>query len=278
MSCVDACKVCFQKYADFSGRARRSEFWGFCLANFLIELVLGLVSALLAGTGEAGALAGYALPSLYSLAVFLPSLAVTVRRLHDTDRSGAYILMSLIPLAGPIILLIAYCTESSLGENRYGPSPKGTRLAEPAAAVYQPPVQAAPAYRPAPLPETVYEPAETLPAQQTRGVSLRKEETRTLVCVEGELKGQRYTLHPGGVAVIGRDLKACNVALPANAPGVSRVHCKVSFDGMNAVITDLDSSYGTYVDGYKLNPGMPTTLHRGLAIDIGGRGNRFTLT
>ena len=108
---------CWKKYVEFSGRARRQEFWMFALFNFLASLATGIVDAIL-GTG--GMLNG-----LYSLAVLIPSFAVTARRLHDTDRSGWWQLIALIPLIGFIILLVFLCSDSKPGENRFGANPKG---------------------------------------------------------------------------------------------------------------------------------------------------------
>ena len=108
---------CWKKFADFNGRARRQEYWMFALFNFIASVVLQVVDGIL---GTAGALAG-----LYSLAVLIPSLAVTARRLHDTDRSGWMMLISLIPLVGAIVLLVFLCSDSKPGENRFGANPKG---------------------------------------------------------------------------------------------------------------------------------------------------------
>jgi pSer/pThr/pTyr-binding forkhead associated (FHA) protein len=77
--------------------------------------------------------------------------------------------------------------------------------------------------------------------------------------------------------VIGRDKSKCSVVFPDQTPGVSGVHCKISFDGKNATITDLQSSYGTFVDGKKLMPNSATQLHRGLVIMLGSKHNLFTL-
>ena len=100
---------------------------------------------------------------------------------------------------------------------------------------------------------------------------------RVLVGVEGPLKGQRFTIEKGKAIYVGRDKSKCKVLFPDKTPGVSNLHCKISFDGKTATITDLKSSYGTAVDGKALTPNTPTTLHRGLSIDIGSKSNRFTL-
>lgn len=107
---------CFKKYADFSGRARREEFWMFCLFNAIAGIVLTVLDCVLGARLFTG---------LYNLAVILPSIAVMARRLHDTNRSGWLQLVALIPLAGFIILLYFACCDSQPGENRYGANPKG---------------------------------------------------------------------------------------------------------------------------------------------------------
>jgi len=122
-----------KQYLDFSGRARRREYWMFVLVNVVIVIVLSVIDTLL-GTGGFRATAGggsfYAanslglLSGLYTLAVLLPSIAVTVRRLHDTDRSGWWILLGFIPIIGGIILLVFYVLEGTRGPNRFGPDPK----------------------------------------------------------------------------------------------------------------------------------------------------------
>ncbi|WP_424767616.1 DUF805 domain-containing protein [Paenibacillus sp. sgz302251] len=104
-----------KNYVGFQGRARRKEYWMFVLFSFIISLVLTIVEAV---TGMPAVLTG-----LYSLAILLPSLAVSVRRLHDTGRSGWWLLISLIPLVGGIILLVFMCLDSE-ENNKYGPNPK----------------------------------------------------------------------------------------------------------------------------------------------------------
>ena len=108
---------CWKKYAEFAGRARRQEFWMFVLFNCLASVALGVVDGILGTNGGLG--------GLYSLAVLIPSLAVSVRRLHDTDRSGWWILVNIIPLIGCIIYLVFLCSDSKPGENRFGANPKG---------------------------------------------------------------------------------------------------------------------------------------------------------
>jgi uncharacterized membrane protein YhaH (DUF805 family) len=111
-----------KKYAVFSGRARRAEYWYFVLFNLIIVIVLSLIDTLL---GTFNVMRGVGLLSgLYGLAVLIPSLAVTVRRLHDIDRTGWWILINLVPLIGTIVLLVFALTPGTPGSNRYGPDPK----------------------------------------------------------------------------------------------------------------------------------------------------------
>jgi uncharacterized membrane protein YhaH (DUF805 family) len=109
-----------KQYVDFEGRARRSEFWFFQLFNFLINL--GLIFLIFLTGNKHSPLNG--LSFIYSLAVFLPSLAVSVRRLHDIDRSGWWLLIAFIPFVGAIVLLIFDFTEGTSGPNNFGADPK----------------------------------------------------------------------------------------------------------------------------------------------------------
>lgn len=111
-----------KKYAVFSGRARRKEYWYFFLINIVVSIILGFVDGL---TGSFDAEAGMGLlGGIYSLIVLIPSIAVTVRRLHDTTHSGWWIFISLIPLIGLIVLLIFTVQDSKPGDNQYGVYPK----------------------------------------------------------------------------------------------------------------------------------------------------------
>ncbi|MFI2811853.1 MULTISPECIES: DUF805 domain-containing protein [Microbulbifer] len=111
-----------QKYAVFRGRARRKEYWYFVLFNILISLVLGAVDS---ATGMFHPETGLGTVSgIYALLVLVPSIAVTVRRLHDTGRSGWWFLLALIPVLGTIVLLVFMLLDSEPGRNEYGTNPK----------------------------------------------------------------------------------------------------------------------------------------------------------
>jgi uncharacterized membrane protein YhaH (DUF805 family) len=107
-----------RKYAVFAGRARRKEYWVFELAHFPIIAALVFVGKIVRTTNLG------LLPSLYILAVVIPSVASLVRRLHDTNRSGWWLFINLVPLVGPFILLSFTLTNGNAGENRFGPDPK----------------------------------------------------------------------------------------------------------------------------------------------------------
>lgn len=113
------------KYAQFDGRARRKEYWYFALTSFIIYLIL-YIPAIIGLIIESSLLTylGMTLYVVFALAIFIPSLAVLVRRLHDTEKSGWFILISLIPFVGGIILIVFLFTEGTKGPNKYGEDPK----------------------------------------------------------------------------------------------------------------------------------------------------------
>lgn len=118
-----AIKACFSKYVTFSGRASRSEFWWFILFIVIGNFVLGIVDLSLFGRSAGGDSISI-LGGLFSLAVFLPSIAVGVRRLHDVDKSGWWYLLALIPLVGGLILIVFFFIHRGTpGANRFGEDP-----------------------------------------------------------------------------------------------------------------------------------------------------------
>ncbi|MBP3879384.1 MAG: DUF805 domain-containing protein [Lachnospiraceae bacterium] len=117
MSFTDAIKSCFNNYANFNGRARRSEYWYFFLFYAVISIVL---SALARNSSIFSFISG-----IFSLALLVPNLAVSIRRLHDIGRSGWYYLISFIPVVGQIIMIVWFCQDSVPGTNMYGMNPKG---------------------------------------------------------------------------------------------------------------------------------------------------------
>jgi uncharacterized membrane protein YhaH (DUF805 family) len=112
-----------KNYAGFSGRARRAEYWQFALFNAIALVALFVIDLAIKTT----------IPYLlYTLAVIVPGLAVAVRRLHDTGRSGWWLLIGLVPLVGAIVLLVFACLDSEAGENKYGANPKAPAFGVPA--------------------------------------------------------------------------------------------------------------------------------------------------
>lgn len=220
MGMGSAIKSVFVNYMNFEGRARRSEFWYFSLFSFLVSCALAFL---------------FPINIVWSLAVLVPSLAVTWRRLHDIGKSGAYAAFALIPIVGAIFLII-WCTEDSQpGDNQYGKNPKGEYGAQ------QPYSSAA-----APV-------ADCLLAVQ---------------CLSGPLQGQVYRLSRQGLT-IGTEV-GCTIRFPAGTPGVSRRHCEIVFQQGVPVLTDLGSSYGTTLaDGKRLPPHYPERISAGTRFYVG---------
>ncbi|WP_025618281.1 DUF805 domain-containing protein [Salinispora cortesiana] len=115
MSFGDAIRSALTQYVGFSGRARRSEYWWF----YLFTVILGFAGGILNGVLETSFVS-----VIVGLALLLPSLAVGVRRLHDTGRSGWFLLLGLIPFIGFVVLLVFFVQDSKPGPNRFGPNPK----------------------------------------------------------------------------------------------------------------------------------------------------------
>lgn len=120
MSFKQAVSSVFHNYANFSGRARRSEYWYFVLFNLIVGVVLGIIDTML---GEDTLLVSV-ISGVFSLAVLVPSLAVCWRRLHDIGKAGAWWFLVFVPLVGAIILVIWFAKDTQPGENQYGPDPK----------------------------------------------------------------------------------------------------------------------------------------------------------
>ncbi|HYY11459.1 MAG TPA: DUF805 domain-containing protein [Kineosporiaceae bacterium] len=123
MSFQDAIRTCLtQKYATFSGRGRRSEFWFFYLFTIIVAIVASIIDGILGTKTSSGS---GIIGGITSLALIVPQLAAGSRRLHDTGRSGWLQLLALIPIIGWIILIVWYASDSK-PDNQYGPNPKGS--------------------------------------------------------------------------------------------------------------------------------------------------------
>ncbi|MBY8604133.1 DUF805 domain-containing protein [Burkholderia arboris] len=122
MGFSEAVRTVLNKYATFEGRARRSEYWYFTL----LSVILSIAAQVIGGGGRNGGLITLLLLGvlcLISLALLIPGIAVSVRRLHDTGRSGWFLLIALIPLVGGILLLVWMCSRGTEGPNRFGADP-----------------------------------------------------------------------------------------------------------------------------------------------------------
>ena len=116
--------ICLSKFADFSGRARRREYWTFALVNCLIALLL-LILGLAFGEDSP---ASNIMVTIFYLIMLVPNLSVSVRRLHDIGKSGWWLFIGLIPLVGSLLLLVWSLMDSEEGENQYGENPKGGKV------------------------------------------------------------------------------------------------------------------------------------------------------
>lgn len=111
----------WKNYVNFTGRSRRTAYWMFVLFNVLAIILANVIDNVLGLAGDGG----YGpLSMIYGLAVFLPGLALAIRRLHDTGRSGWWMLISFLPLIGLIVLIVFFVQDSQPGSNQYGPNPK----------------------------------------------------------------------------------------------------------------------------------------------------------
>lgn len=120
-----------KRYADFNGRSQRKEYWMFMLLNIIVMFGLGIIGGILgafspdaSGGMSFGGSLMFGLIGIYALAVFIPSLAVQVRRFHDQDKSGWFVLIGFIPYIGGLIVFVFMCLDGTKGKNRFGDDPK----------------------------------------------------------------------------------------------------------------------------------------------------------
>lgn len=218
-----------RKYAQFDGRSRRKEYWYFMLFYYCVVLAFSLLSVVVLGL---------ILLNIFVLAMFIPCLAVTVRRLHDIGRSGVWMLIGLVPVLGWVLLVIWLCQESEPGDNRYGPNPLGQKAAYRSHA--QKPVVS--------------------------------QGTLAIKCVSGTLRGHTYRIGSEGI-VLGR-APNCAVRYGEGVPGISNQHCCVRQERGVPVLIDLNSRYGTWLEnGKKLPPNYPEYLSVGSKFYLGSPSN-----
>lgn len=263
MNFSDAVRVCMSKYVDFKGRARRSEYWNFALFGIILGVLLVILNILL--------LVPLPLPLIGSIALFLPSLSSTVRRLHDTSKSGLFVLIGLIPVIGTIILIILLCVDSDPGENAYGPNPKETHQRN---VVRTPPRASSSPAQAQPLP-VQSNPQQALPPAP-RPYIPPQSSSHVVTCISGPLQGTTVPISQGTLT-FGRDT-ACDVTFPATTPGVSQNHLRLTADAGRLFLMDLGSTYGTYLaDGTKLYPGQQHEVRPNTQFFLGSQQVGFTV-
>lgn len=130
MGMIEYFKLAINRYSDFEGRSRRSEYWYFVLAQFVLSLGVGIVIGLVGAMSNSLAMLSLAVYVIASLALIVPGIAVAIRRMHDLGYSGWMLLIGLIPFLGGFVLLYFMCTEGEPGANKWGPNPKA--VAQPA--------------------------------------------------------------------------------------------------------------------------------------------------
>lgn len=112
-----------RQYAQFNGRARRKEYWWFSLFAALASIPLSVIDMLVMGADRIAAVGIGPFTGIFALALVIPSIAVSIRRMHDLGRSGWWLLIGLVPLIGGLVLLVWYCSRGTIGSNRFGLDP-----------------------------------------------------------------------------------------------------------------------------------------------------------
>lgn len=238
MNFMDAIEHVFVNYANFNGRARRSEYWYFQLFRSIV-----LSGLLLFAVTELGALLFF----IFFLGTFIPDLAVSWRRFHDVGRGGWWYFISLVPIIGLLFLVIWLAQDSQPGSNQYGPNPKGIGN------------------------------AGTYGRYTGGGASSSPGQGHLAVqCVAGPLQGQTYPIR-GNEIIFGRE-SLCTVRMPEGTPGISRRHACIRWQQGMPMLIDLGSSFGTYLaDGKQLPPNYPEPVAAGTRFYLGNRGNMFQI-
>lgn len=265
---LEATKLYFTRYAEFSGRSRRSEYWWAYLSTAILGFLIAFFLSPVAW--------------IWTLATFIPGLAICVRRLHDIGKSGWTLLLGLIPLVGPILLIVWYCTDSA-PDNEWGPNPKVIRVPK-----YEAPVPAMPAADPVPMDIPANDPivhaapaSPVVPANETMFIPPQlptppdpvypvAPSTPSGVMIEiisGPMTGKRYTLSPGKTAIIGRNMQKSDIALPAYE-SVSGAHCQIVCYNDCVTITDLASTNGSFVNDTRLPPQKPIKINKSVVLRL----------
>ena len=215
-----------RNYAQFNGRSRRKEYWYFMLFYHCVVFAFSLLSVLTFG---------WILLQLFLMAMLIPSLAVTVRRLHDVGKSGAWILVGLVPIFGWVVMVIWLCQDRQPGSNRYGANHVQQKVCDVQSVISE------------------------------RGMLAVK-------CLSGTLRGQIYRIGSKGI-VMGRAAD-CAIRFGDGVPGISSQHCCIRMEGGVPFLIDLNSRYGTWLEnGKRLPPDYPERLNVGSKFYLGSPGN-----
>ncbi len=231
------------KYAVFSGRARRTEYWGFALMQILLYLAATVLDVIL-GVMTDGEFMIFTIMTM--IALFIPSLAVTVRRLHDTDKSGWWLLIYLVPFIGGLVILAFMLIDSDPGTNRFGPNPKNPHEASEPATVAVP----------VPEPSRSAVPSGwVLSGFDARGNRVR---------FSMELNNERF--RQDGV-IIGRDAGSADLAITSDS--ISRRHARIFYSDGDLWVEDLNSTNGTLLNGNRLQDGRAGVFTNGATLAVG---------
>ena len=247
---LEAFKLYFSNYTNFSGRSRRSEYFNAVLAVNCITSVCSAIPVLAA---------------IWALVTLVPGIALVVRRLHDVGRSGWWYLIMLIPLVGTIIMLIWLCTDSD-NDNQWGPNPKK------ASAPVLPPVP----HQESPQQTSVLSP-EPYASPTSYAPSAAKQAVMTLSLCSGSMAGMAFTCNSGNYVVLGRAPSKCDIVLHQSYSLVSGVHCQIACYDNYVTVTDLGSTNGTFVNGTALVPQQPFTAYNGAMIYLANSNCAFRM-
>lgn len=236
------------KYAVFSGRARRKEYWGFILLTMIIYVLALILDVALESVNED--ISGLFIVIAY-LGLFIPGLAALVRRLHDTNRSGWWTLIMFVPIVGGIVLLVFTVTEGNAFENRFGPNPKAEEEQARMAALGITPAMVAG--------------ASAVPASAA--------DKWILSGFDGGGNTVRHTLNlndenfrQNGV-IVGRD--GAEAALTIKSDSISRRHARVFYSDGDIWVEDLNSTNGTILNGNRLKEGRAGVFSNGAKLVLG---------
>ena len=235
-------KVVRDNYANFSSRARRKEYWMFALFNIIFGFFLFMIDN------------SFVLYTVYLLAIFIPGLAVTVRRLHDLDKSGWWILINMIPIVGGIWFFILLCTDGTQGPNKYGPSPKYDmdHVAQPGYQVNPEPVQ-----------EALLNEPPALTVVETDATEIQSDLIPITLNIEnGSRAGSFFAV--SSRMRIGR---APDNDIVLNAKTVSSYHAEIIIKNNLYYIKDLDSTNGTKINDERISG--ETVLNSSSNLQIG---------